>query len=108
LRTGRASVSANSSQIAFPARPGRAGERADHLLGGTGAALLLQAGVIVDRDPGQLGDVLPAQAGGAHPAARGQARRGRIDPLPAAPQEVGQFREIDPVHLLILSPGPPP
>jgi hypothetical protein len=84
-------------------QPQRVGQRADHLVGGTGTALLLQARVVIHRDPGHLGDVFPPQPGCPPTVARCQPGRGRLDPLPAAPQETGQFRAIDPVHGLILT-----
>jgi hypothetical protein len=69
--------------IAFLAgQPQRAGQGADHLRGRGGGPALLQADDVVHRDPGELGQFLPAQAGGAARATRREPDvRGR-QPVP--------------------------
>src|SRR5450432_3233486 len=58
---------------------------------GLDRAALLEPGVPGDAHPGQLGDLLPAQPGGAAAQPRGQPHLLRADPLPAAAQERGQL-----------------
>ena len=63
--------------------------------GRAGAGLLaaLKAGVVVDTDPGERRDFLPAQArGAAHPGSWGEADVGRGDLAAPGAQETPQFR----------------
>src|SRR5205814_2024782 len=64
-------------------------------------AALLQPGVVVDAQPGQLGDLLPAQPGRAPRPGQRQAQLARVDPLPAGPQEGGEL----PAQLLAVLGG---
>ena len=63
--------------------------------GRAGAGLLaaLKAGVVLDTDPGERRDFLPAQAGSAaHPGSRGEADVGRADLAAPGAEETPQFR----------------
>jgi len=63
--------------------------------GRAGAGLLaaLKAGVVLDTDPGERRDFLPAQArGAAHPGSRGEADVGRVDMAAPGAQETSRFR----------------
>jgi hypothetical protein len=71
----------------------RASESVDDGLGGAGVLALLEAGVVVDADPGQLRYLLPAEA--ANATSRGariqpHRRRGHVGPAPS--QELAQLR----------------
>jgi hypothetical protein len=72
-------------------QPQRTGHRAEHLLGRTRGAALLQPGVVVHGDPGQLGDVVAAQPRRPTAAAGLQPDRLRSQPLAAAGEEVGEL-----------------
>jgi hypothetical protein len=67
------------------------GHRAEHLGAGLDRAALLEPRVPGDAHPGQLGDLLPAQPGGATAQPRGQPHLLRADPFPAAAQERSQL-----------------
>ena len=66
-------------------------DRVEHLDARVDRAALLQPGVPGDADPGELGELLAPQAGGAAAGARRQADVLRADPLPAGAQERGEL-----------------
>ena len=67
----------------------RPAERGQHLPGRMRPAGLLHPDVVVDRDPGELGDLLAAQPRGAPPA---RSRAGpRRRPYPVAPRPAGRL-----------------
>src|SRR6185437_5672559 len=78
-----------------------AGDALEHALGGAGGPAALQPGVVVDADPGEERDLLPAQPGHAAVAAvNGQPGLLRGDPGAAGDQEVAYLVPV--VHDLRL------
>jgi hypothetical protein len=70
----------------------RPGQRLDDLFRRVGRPALLEAGDIVDRDPGQQGKLLAAQPGRAPMAVDRQPGRLRGDPVAPAPHCVPKLR----------------
>ena len=83
-------------------QPKRAGECTEHLGRGLRSAGLLEPGVVVDRHPGQVRDLLTPEPG--RPAARTsrQPDVGRCQRLAAATEEVS---ELGSVHPSIMTAG---
>jgi hypothetical protein len=67
------------------------GQRPQDRLRRLRAAALLEAGVVVDRHPGEGGDLLPAQPAGAAAGPSGQPDLLGLQRLAPGPQEVGQL-----------------
>jgi hypothetical protein len=72
-------------------QPQGVGERAEHLGGGVAVAALLEPGEVLDADPGERGELGPAQAGGAAARPTREPDVGGGDSLPADTQEVAEF-----------------
>jgi hypothetical protein len=83
----------------------RAGERGRHGGGRARSAPLLEAGVEVDRDARQLGDLLASQPGRPPSRARPQADVSGADRFSAAAEEVGQARSIDHAPIIRADDG---
>jgi hypothetical protein len=72
-------------------QPQRARQRVDRRSRRADGSSLLEADVPVDADAGELGHLLPPQAGRAPPPPHRQANRLRHQLLPPRPQEVAEF-----------------
>src|SRR6185312_5452111 len=68
--------------------PERAGEGIENLDGDTGEVAALHSRVVLDTDPGEHGDLFPAQSGHATSTPADDARLVGGDPVPAGTQEL--------------------
>jgi hypothetical protein len=68
-----------------------AGQRLQHALGHPAQVAALEAGVVVDADPGKDGDFLPAEPGNAPLAVRGDSHLLWGDPRPPGGEELSDL-----------------
>lgn len=80
------------------------GDGLQHAVGGVGERTTLQPDVVVDAEPGEGGDLFPAQPGHP-PLASGHGQPGRLgaDPRPARGQELLNLAAM--VHSFTVSAG---
>ncbi len=90
-----------------------ASQRIEYLLGGLGRPALFQANVVVDADPGQVGDLLAAQPGDPAAAVGGDSGGRRVDPGTPGSQKAREIVHIPsitvarPTKVVLPIPGSP-
>jgi hypothetical protein len=83
----------------------RAGEGREHLLRRLRPASLLEAGVVVGRHPGEVGDLLSAQTGNAASGARAEPDVFRTQVLAPVLEEVGELFTVHAFHHRAVGPA---